>query len=267
MGRPRTPRPRSGRLAVLWRAAACRRGAGAGGRAVDAAARRAGLRHERLRNPRLRAAGPQHPRSRRHHPAGRARHADGDERLRPHRRAQLRPDHRRGLAGGDPERSSRDRGLSRAGGERVLEIRDMVCGYGGVTALRGISLRGQGRAARRPDRRQRRRQEHDAARDLRARCAAFGLDAVRGQGHRRRQAAARGGLGHRALSGGTAGIPAHDGRGESRHGRLSAQQTPRRSRPTAIGSMPSFRALPSGESRRPAPCRAASSRCWRSAGR
>jgi len=23
---------------------------------------------------------------------------------------------------------------------RVLEIRDMVCGYGGVTALRGISL-------------------------------------------------------------------------------------------------------------------------------
>ena len=50
MGRPRTPRPRTGGLAVLWRAAAGRRGAGAGRRAVDAAARRAGLGHERLGN-------------------------------------------------------------------------------------------------------------------------------------------------------------------------------------------------------------------------
>ena len=68
----------------------------------------------------------------------------------------------------DPERSGCHRSLSRAGSDSVLEIRDMVCGYGGITALRGISLAGQGRATRRPDRRQRRRQEHHAARDLRA---------------------------------------------------------------------------------------------------
>ena len=68
-------------------------------RAVDAAARRAGVGHECLGNPQLRATDPQHPGSRRHHPAGRARHADGDERLRPDRGAQLRPHHRRRYAG------------------------------------------------------------------------------------------------------------------------------------------------------------------------
>jgi branched-chain amino acid transport system ATP-binding protein len=77
----------------------------------------------------------------------------------------------------------------------VLEIRDMVCGYGGVTALRGISLQvkagqlvaliganGAGKST-----------------TLRAisgtGCAAFGIDAVRGQGYRRRQATTRGRLG------------------------------------------------------------------------
>src|SRR6267142_1835410 len=73
------PRPRSCGLAVLRRTAACRRRAGVGGRTVDAAARRAGLRYERLGNPHLRGADPQHPRSRRHHPARRARYANGDE--------------------------------------------------------------------------------------------------------------------------------------------------------------------------------------------
>ena len=62
----------------------------------------------------------QHPRARHHRPAGRARHAAGDGRVRPHRRAELRQDHRRRPAGGDPEqprshpRLSRDRACKHA---------------------------------------------------------------------------------------------------------------------------------------------------------
>ena len=39
-----------------------------------------------------------------------------------------------------------------------------------------------------------------------------------------------------------------------------------RSRQTAIGSMPNFRAWPTASGRRPAPCQVVSNRCWRSAG-
>ena len=47
--------------------------------------------------------------------------------------------------------------------------------------------------------------------------------------------AARGGCQwHRALPGRPAGLPAHDGRGKSRHGRLSAHRCRRRSRRTAM---------------------------------
>ena len=150
---------------------------------------------------------------------------------------------------------------------RVLEIRDMVCGYGGVTALRGISLEvkagqlvaliganGAGKST-----------------TLRAISGLVtprsGIDAVRRQGNRRRQTAARAGMRDRALSGRTARIPAYDGRGKSQHGRLSAH----RYRGDVGGSRShisaSFRASPTGRSRRPAPCPAASSRCWRSAAR
>ena len=49
-----------GRLALLWRAASRRRRAGACGRAFDAAAGRAGLRHECLGDAPVRRADPQH---------------------------------------------------------------------------------------------------------------------------------------------------------------------------------------------------------------
>ena len=114
MGWSRTPCPRPCGLAVLRRTAACRRGACVGGRTVDVVAGRAGLRHERLGNPHLRAADPEHQGSRCHHPARRARHADGDERLGSDRGAELRSDHRRGGAGRVPEQSGRHRSLSRA---------------------------------------------------------------------------------------------------------------------------------------------------------
>ena len=128
----------------------------------------------------------------------------------------------------------------------MLEIRDMVCGYGGVTALRGISLQvkaGQLVALI---------GANGAGKSTTLR-AISGLVAPRSGSmlfegkdiagaKPPRVVASR----HRALSGRTTGISAHDGRGKSRHGRLSAQRCGRDRRPTAIGSMPNFRALPSG---------------------
>ncbi len=106
----------------------------------------------------------------------------------------------------------------------MLEIRDMVCGYGGVTALRGISLQvnaGQLVALI---------GANGAGKSTTLR-AISGLVVPRsgsmrfeGEEIARRQSAARSGRGHRALSGRTKSVSAHDGRGKSRHGRLSAHQ-------------------------------------------
>ena len=137
---------------------------------------------------------------RHHHPAGRARHADGDGRLRPHRRAELRPHHRRGPARGDPRRSGGDPRLSRASAAsarvaRMLEVRDLVCRYGEVAALQGrVAEVAQG-PARGADRRERRRQEHDAARHLGPAAGQPGRIVFEGEDitqRRRRRSCARG---------------------------------------------------------------------------
>ena len=80
--------------------AALRRAAAAGGghraccEAEAAAARRARLRHEPRRDRELHENARPHPRPRHHHPARRARHADGDGRVRPRRLPQPRAHHR-----------------------------------------------------------------------------------------------------------------------------------------------------------------------------
>ena len=108
----------------------------------------------------------------------------------------------------------------------MLEIRDMVCGYGGVTALRGISLEvkaGQLVALI---------GANGAGKSTTLR-AISGLVAPRSgsmlfegkdiAGAKPPRVVASG---HRALSGRTTRIPAYDGRGKSRHGRLSAHRVP-----------------------------------------
>jgi len=138
----------------------------------------------------------------------RARHADGDERLRPHRGAET-------TAGSSPKarpKSSEYPAVIEAylgQGASRLEIRDMVCGYGGVTASARHFAGGQGRqlvaliAPMAPAR------AHAAAisgSSPRVRVMLFG------QGDCRRQAAARGRSGSRMS--GRRRVFAHDGRGE-----------------------------------------------------
>ena len=48
----------------------------------------------------------------------------------------------------------------------MLEVRDLVCGYAGVSAIKGVSLAVARGRARRAHRRQRRRQDDAAAGDL-----------------------------------------------------------------------------------------------------
>ena len=87
-------------------------------------------------------------------PLDRARHVGGDENLRPHRRARLWRQDRRGRTRGGPQRSESDRGLSgrrRRGsggsGSRggsmsspLLSVRGVTAFYGRVPALKGVDL-------------------------------------------------------------------------------------------------------------------------------
>jgi ABC-type branched-subunit amino acid transport system ATPase component len=144
----------------------------------------------------------------------------------------------------------------------VLELRDVVCRYGQVTALKGVSIT-VGKAARRADRRQRRRQDHDLEDDL-------GTVAPDRRHDRVRRARHHPCLARAILSPGIAHCP--EGRHVFPHmtvlenlemGCLPAHDRPaNRGRLRAISI--SFRASPNGGSSRPEPCRAASSRCWRS---
>ena len=81
-------------LAALRRAAPAGGGHRAGGQAEAAAARRAGVGHEPGRDRELHEAAGADPRARHHRAAGRARHEDGDGRLRPHRLPEPGPHHR-----------------------------------------------------------------------------------------------------------------------------------------------------------------------------
>ena len=76
--RARRQARRQGLRPALWRPAQARNGARARHPAAAAAARRAGRRHEPARDRRARRNDHAHPRPRRHHHSGRARHAAGD---------------------------------------------------------------------------------------------------------------------------------------------------------------------------------------------
>ena len=82
-------------------------------------------------------------------------------------------DHGEKIAEGTPDdvraRSAGDRSLSRGAGAvmHLLEVEDLVARYGRITALDGISLHVDEGEIVDADRRQRRRQDDDAARDQR----------------------------------------------------------------------------------------------------
>ena len=65
----------------------------------------------------------------------------------------------------------------------MLELTDVHVRYGNIRALQGVSLRVDSRRARRAHRLERRRQEHDAAHDLRAAPADARARSVRGRRH------------------------------------------------------------------------------------
>src|SRR4029453_6167322 len=75
-----------------------------------------------------------------HDPASRAPHGHGHVHLRPHRRARLRPQDRRGCSGRDPQRPAGDRGLPGGAGMSLLEMEGVSGGYGQVQVLHGIDL-------------------------------------------------------------------------------------------------------------------------------
>ena len=150
----------------------------------------------------------------------------------------------------------------------MLEIRDMVCGYGGVTAMRGISLQvkaGQLVALI---------GANGAGKSTTLR-AISGLVAPRpgsmlfeGEDITRRQPPrnrGRSGIAH--CPEGRRVFPhmtVEENLDMGAYLRTQIRRDRGGPRPDLCAS---FRALPSGESRLPARCRAASSRCWRSAGR
>ena len=124
--------------------------------------------------------------------------------------------------------------------------------------------RRQGRD-RDPDRRQRRRQVDPADDHLRQSARPRGAIRFDGQRHHRLPTheivAPRHGPGAR----GPPHLPAHDGAGESADGRRTSPTGAFRRRPGRVFAL--FPRLRSGATSAAAPCRAASSRCWRSAAR
>ena len=114
--------------------------------------------------------------------ADRARRAAGDERLRPRDGARLRREDRRRHAGGSAEGPEGDRGLP-GSAACCLRSKNLEVHYGGIRAVKGIDLEvGRGRAGL-PDRRQRRRQDHDAEGDLPADRRRTRKASLRGRGH------------------------------------------------------------------------------------
>ena len=211
-----------------------------------------------------------HPRARRHDPARRARHADGDGRLRPHRRLNYGRIIAEGHAGGDPQNPAVIHaylGQGRRQAMRRLEIRDLVCGYGQrrrTKASRSALRRASSWPSSAPT---------APARSTTLRAISGLLQPAPGQHHLRGPditfASPRAVLAarHRPLPGRPPGLSAHECRGESGDGRLSAPRLARHRRRPCAHFRASSRASPSGATRSQAPFRGASSRCWRSAGR
>ncbi len=148
-------------------AKARRAGPRAGGGPQAAAARRAGGGPEPRGARRPGQADPRHPRSAGHHrAAGRAPHEPGDERVRPRRRAELRPQDRRGRR----RRTSRATRTSsqpiwaRPPMPKLLEVSKLCASYGATQVLYDVDFSLEARAHHGDPRRQRRGQDHHAAR-------------------------------------------------------------------------------------------------------
>ena len=151
--------------------------------------------------------------------------------------------------------------------EAMLEIAGLDVSYGGVAAVRGVSIEvGTGRD-RRPDRPERRRQVDDAARRHGARRCPPRRDPARRRVAARPLARAGRARGHLARAGGAAHLRRADGRGESPPRPLGA---PLARRAPARTSRPSTRCSRSSRSSAggaPARSRAASSSSSRSRAR
>ena len=178
--------------------------------------------------------------------------------------ASRRADRARQAGGGDA-RAGGDRVLSRRGGAVMLAVENIDVFYGDAQALDGVSLEveegaivaivganGAGKTSlirtiagmNRPG----------ARRDPLSRQRHRGLAEPPGVQSR-----------HRAGGGGPPGVSDAHGRRKPRHGRDAAARQGRSATRTASACWRCFRACRSGCGRRPARCRAASSRCWRSA--
>ena len=233
--------PEAGRRAAVRDAEADRARARARVAPAAAAARRAGGRPEPRGGRGARRADP--PRQgglRPDHPARRAPHEPRDVDLRPRPRAQLRPEDRRGHARRGAGEPRRDRGVPGSETMPLLELRDVEARYGAIRALHGVSLDGRRGRGRRAPRRERRRQDDDAARDLRLgpqdgrRSPSTGKSIAR--------ACAGGGRAprHRARARGPRPLRRADGLGEPPHGRVR----PRRAQDVQAGGAARARLLP-----------------------
>ena len=145
-------------------------------------------------------------------------------------------------------------------------VNGLHAGYGATEILRGIDLAVNERRDRRGARLERRRQVHAQPRDLRRAAAVARRDPFRGRRpiERARPSADRVARPD-PRAGRPAHLPQHDGRAKtSTSAATAARARAARAEPRARVRA-SFRASPSGSARAPARCRAASSRCSRSA--
>src|SRR6185295_2687291 len=136
---PRRQAPRAGERALARRAALPRDRYRARHRPRLPPARRADRGHEPRRDPahrRLRAPAGRPP----HDRGGGARHGGGDGHLRPHHRAQLRRDPRRGRPGRDPREPGRAPRLPAGLRPRMLRVETVDAYYGLSHVLQGVSL-------------------------------------------------------------------------------------------------------------------------------
>src|SRR5690606_5761026 len=108
-----------------------------------AGAGRTGRRHEPVGNRGAEKADGKGARRRRDHPADRARRETDDGAVRPHRRARVWQEDRRGRARSREERSARDRSVPGSGAgmsDALLKVEDLKVAYGGIHAVKGINL-------------------------------------------------------------------------------------------------------------------------------
>ena len=202
--------------------------------------------------------------------AGRARHEAGDEDLRPHPCARPGPHAGRRHGRGGARQSGGDRGLSRQRRRRRPTCCAVENLHSALRPHRGAArrlARGRGRRDRRAGRQQRRRQDHAAARDLRRAADRRRRDHVRRPADRRAaRRIARVRARHRAGAGRPAGV-----RAASVEDNLRLGAWTRRDADIARDLDEVYATFPGtgreARTSRPARCRAASSRCWRSAAR